>query len=482
MINVINNIIKMYYLKDIQFLENGFKKMGMLPSMKLLSPLFCLFLASVATAQPSNKSQTRPNEEQAARFRKELNGMTQLMYRTGVGAPHAGRFYAYALLGAYEIVSQNNRDYPSLKGQLLGYQGVTQHTGGKMDYPLSAMLASLKIACELMHITADLEIAQKQLKTDALKHGLAPFVVDNSDKYAQNVCNAVIAYANRDGFRDIRKQMKVYTPKLGADKWQRTPPEFFPAVEWEWQNLRTFVLDSARQCKPAPATEYSMVEGSAFRKMVESVVETQKNLTAEQKEIALFWENTSYTFHKIGTKAPKNQLRQTPGTHWMKITSHMTDSLKTDFDKTIWAHMLVAFTIHDGFISTWAEKYRSERVRPITVIRANIDKDWESFLHTPAFPEYVSGHSVISMAVAEVLTQCFGDNMAFTDDAEKYAGMPARRFTSFRAAANEASASRLYGGIHFQDAVENGKEQGKQVAKVIMNKLGQVIQVAKNTK
>jgi uncharacterized protein YggE len=40
----------------------------------------------------------------------------------------------------------------------------------------------------------------------------------------------------------------------------------------------------------------------------------------------------------------------------------------------------------------------------------------------------------------------------------------------------------LYGGIHFQDAVENGKEQGKQIAKVIMNKLGQVIQVAKNTK
>jgi PAP2 superfamily len=478
MIHVTHNIIKMYYLKVAQFLEKVSKKTRSLQKTKRFPLLFCLILASVAGAQPSKNPQHHQKQE-AARFRTELNGISQLMYRTGVGAPHAGRFYAYALLGAYEIVSQNNRDYPSLKGQLIGYQGVEQSTGDKTDYPLSATLATLKIACELMYITADLEIAQKRLKSDALKNGLSQQMVDNSDKYAQNVCNAVMVYANRDGFRDMRKQMKLYSVKLGADKWQRTPPEFFPAVEWEWQTLRPFVLDSARQCKPAPPTEFSMIEGSPFRKMTEEVVEINKNLTAEQKEIALFWENTSYTFHKVGTKAPKNQLRQTPGTHWIKITSHITDSLKTDFDKTVWAHTLVALTLHDGFISTWAEKYRSERVRPITVIRANMDKDWEPFLNTPAFPEYSSGHSVLSTAVAAILSQIFGDNIAFTDDSEKYAGMKARQFTSFRAAAEEASISRLYGGIHFRDAVENGKEQGKQLAKIIMNKLGNVMHTDK---
>jgi PAP2 superfamily len=473
MIHVIYNIIKMYYLKVTQFLEKVSKKTRSLQKTKLFPPMFCLILASVADAQPSKNPQHRQKE--AARFRTELNGISQLMYRTGVGAPHAGRFYAYALLGAYEIVSQHNSDYPSLKGQLIGYQGVEPSTGGKTDYPLSATLATLKIACELMYITADLEIAQKRLKSDALQNGLSQQLVDNSDKYAQNVCNAVMVYANRDGFRDMRKQMKLYSVKSGADKWQRTPPEFFPAVEWEWNTLRPLVLDSARQCKPAPPTEYSMIEGSAFRKMTEEVVEMRKNLTDEQKEMALFWENTSYTFHKVGTKAPKNQLRQTPGTHWMKITSHISDSLKADFDKTVWAHTLVALTLHDGFISTWAEKYRSERVRPITVIRANIDKDWEPFLNTPAFPEYSSGHSVLSTAVAEVLSQIFGDNIAFTDDSEKYAGMKARQFSSFRAAAEEASISRLYGGIHFRDAVENGKEQGKQLAKIIMKKLGNIM-------
>ena len=39
-------------------------------------------------------------------------------------------------------------------------------------------------------------------------------------------------------------------------------------------------------------------------------------------------------------------------------------------------------------------------------------------------------------------------------------------------AANEAAISRLYGGIHFRDAIEQGIWQGKKVAELVIEKVG----------
>jgi hypothetical protein len=90
-------------------------------------------------------------------------------------------------------------------------------------------------------------------------------------------------------------------------------------------------------------------------------------------------------------------------------------------------------------------------------------------LQTPPFPEYTSGHSVISTASAEILTYIFGDNFKFTDTSETFFGLPDRSFNSFREAANEAAISRLYGGIHYRDAIEEGQVQGRNVAAFILN-------------
>ena len=81
-------------------------------------------------------------------------------------------------------------------------------------------------------------------------------------------------------------------------------------------------------------------------------------------------------------------------------------------------------------------------------------------LITPPFPEYPSGHATQSGAAAEVLTAVFGDNFAFDDATHVDDNIPARHFASFKAAAEEAAASRLYGGIHFRAANENGLKQG----------------------
>lgn len=141
------------------------------------------------------------------------------------------------------------------------------------------------------------------------------------------------------------------------------------------------------------------------------------------------------------------------------------------FAETSYLHALVGMTLHDSFISCWKTKYETHRIRPETVINQAIDKNWKPLLQTPPFPEYTSGHSVISSAAAIILTGYFGDNFDFIDTSEVYFGLPERAFTSFNQAANEAAISRLYGGIHFRDAIENGLSQGQKIGSSIWEKV-----------
>jgi hypothetical protein len=106
-------------------------------------------------------------------------------------------------------------------------------------------------------------------------------------------------------------------------------------------------------------------------------------------------------------------------------------------------------------------------LRPVTYIRATIDPGWTPLLTTPPFPEYPSGHSVQSGAAAEVLTDLFGDGYAFVDDTHAARGLAPRSFGSFREAAEEAAISRLYGGIHFRAAIDDGLEQGRCIGEAV---------------
>ena len=154
----------------------------------------------------------------------------------------------------------------------------------------------------------------------------------------------------------------------------------------------------------------------------------------------------------------------------MGITGIACKKQKLSLSKTAYAHALVSIGLADAFISCWHNKYKYNRVRPVTAIKKLIDQSWSPLLQTPPFPEYTSGHSVISTTAATILTQLFGDYFSFTDNTEVEFGLPARKFNSFAHAAKEAAISRLYGGIHFRDAIENGVIEGEQIGKFIISR------------
>jgi hypothetical protein len=160
-----------------------------------------------------------------------------------------------------------------------------------------------------------------------------------------------------------------------------------------------------------------------------------------------------------------------PGGHWINITKMVCQNTHADMVKSAEAYVCVALSLADGFISCWDEKYRSKLVRPETYINQYIDENWAPLLQTPPFPEYTSGHSVISTSAATALTSMFGENYAFTDSTEVEFGMPPRSFKSFMDASHEAAVSRVYGGIHYIPACENGKEQGRKIGEFVVSKL-----------
>jgi len=238
-------------------------------------------------------------------------------------------------------------------------------------------------------------------------------------------------------------------------------------VEPNWWMLRPFVLDSAAEVVPPPPVPYDMRKGSPFYRLVMEVYEAGKNLTPEQRWIAGFWDCNPFTVYPEG-HFMSSAKKITPGGHWMGITAIAMRQTGADMMRSAEAYARVAIALSDAFVSNWREKYRSVRVRPVTVIQERIDPTWEPLLQTPPFPEYTSGHSVISTAAAEVLTDLLGEEFAFTDDTELPFGIAPRSFRSFREAAAEAAISRLYGGIHYRDAIEDGVVQGRAIGRAVV--------------
>jgi hypothetical protein len=160
-----------------------------------------------------------------------------------------------------------------------------------------------------------------------------------------------------------------------------------------------------------------------------------------------------------------------PGGHWINITALACRQTKADVAKSTAAYACVSITLADAFISCWDEKYRSIVIRPETYINNYIDQSWMPLLQTPPFPEYTSGHSVVSSASAVVLTSLFGDNFSYTDSTENEFGLHPRSFTSFNQAAEEAAVSRYYGGIHYDAAIVNGLTEGRKIGNYVLQHL-----------
>jgi hypothetical protein len=404
------------------------------------------------------------------KIQQQVAAVTEVLFHDVVNPPAAARFYAYTVLAAYELVSLNDKAIPDFQRKFRQYPAFGLPSSTSYDLSFAALYCMLETGKGILPSGKRLEEKQQQLLMDYGRLQSSKQIIDSSVQLARRVAKTMIGYSRTDGYFKLSTRPR-YRPGSKTASWVPTPPEYMGAVEPNWNSIRPFFLDSCSQFRPLPETSFDLSKTSSFYALANEVYVSGKKLDEEQTLIANFWDCNPFAVQFAGHMSV-GLKKISPGGHWLGITGIVCSQQRLSFEKTMLLHAVVACSLHDAFISCWDEKYRSNRLRPETMINKYIDEKWKPLLQTPPFPEYTSGHSVISTTVAELLTHFVGNEIAFTDTTEMYIGLPARKFKSFRTAADEACISRLYGGIHYRDAIENGKEQGERIAKFILQRLG----------
>lgn len=401
---------------------------------------------------------------------RSVKHVTDVIVHDIFSPPVASRIYAYMSIAAYEAAIPGNAQYESLAGQLAGFTPSPKPDANlEYSFEVASVQAALKVGRTLVFSDDKMEEFSQKVLAEIRETGIPEDVFERSIEYGNAVAAHVNEWAGADNYKQSRSFPK-YSILDDPSTWKPTPPAYMDAIEPHWNKIRTFVIDSAGQFKPEPATKFSAEKNSPFFKEAIEVYEMGNNLTEEQRSIAAFWDCNPFVMNVKGHVMFATK-KISPGGHWMNITHVACKKVKANFAQSAEAYTRVALTLVDGFISCWDEKYRSRLVRPETYINQYIDENWVPLLQTPPFPEYTSGHSVISSASAVALTRLFGDNFAFVDSTEVEFGMPSRSFNSFTHASEEAAISRMYGGIHYRPAVEQGYVEGKALGNYIADKL-----------
>jgi hypothetical protein len=395
---------------------------------------------------------------------------TEMMIHDVSNPPQAMRFYAYTCLAGYEVISSFDSSLPKLQIGLNEYPLINREGIKNMNPMLSSILCMANVSSALQPSGNLMKQWRKRFVDSCRNAGWTKVTLDASSLYAEKIADQIIAYAKKDGYRRLSGLPK-YTPRKTDGTWYPTPPGYFPAVEPYFSRIRPFTLDTFDLKgfdipNPIP---YDTSRSSNFYAAAKNVYETDKK--SEGREIAAFWDCNPFALSENGHLLI-GMKKISPGAHWMGIAGIVCRDKKLTFERSMLVRTVLSIALLDGFWLCWREKYHSERIRPESAIRILIDPAWKPFLQTPPFPEYPSGHSVVSSTASVVLGNFFGDKIEYTDSVERRYGIADRSYDSFQQAANEAGLSRFYGGIHFMDAITNGQQLGVKMAFHALKKMG----------
>ncbi len=284
---------------------------------------------------------------------------------------------------------------------------------------------------------------------DALHAAILATIPDGTHKangivWGEFVANQILTARADDGWDAV-----VQPPGgSGPGVWVPTPPAFLPYLLPQWGFVVPFGMSSSSQFRPpGPPSLDSERYAADYEEVKELGAAVGSTRTEEQTEIALFWADGA------GTETP-------PG-HWNSIAQIIAAAQGNTLEENARLLALLNIAMADAAICAWDAKYTFDFWRPVTAIAfVEPELNWMSFIVTPPFPDYVSGHSTFSAAAATVLPLFYGtEDLPFTTGSDFLPGVY-RSFATCFDAAEEAALSRIYGGIHFRSASEDGLQAG----------------------
>ena len=434
--------------------------------------LIALLIISSLIAGCKQKPYTSSTFNDPSLYIKTVRELNDVVVENIFSPVVASRNYTYANLAAYETIVAVTDSFPTLHGKIKGLPIIPKPSDKKVvNAQFAALWAFCKVGNAVTFPEGSMGVYMETLEQNALDTGVPDEVIEASKTYADQVSDSIMQWAKGDNYAKTRSASK-YTVSNDESRWGPTPPAYAQAVEPHWNEIRSLLLDSASQflCVRPPAYDVKTKNGF-FYKEVMQIKNIGDSLTEEQKHIAKFWDDNPFELHISGHVMYATKKFSPPG-HWMNIIGIAAKQKNLSFIQTVKIYTYASIAIFESFIVCWDEKYRSNYVRPETVINKYIDPDWRPYIQTPPFPEYTSGHAAMSSALGEVLTRYFGDNFKFTDTTQEVFGIKQRSFTSFIQAAEEAGMSRCYGGIHYINTFNVSSDQGKKVGQFVIDKLG----------
>jgi membrane-associated phospholipid phosphatase len=384
---------------------------------------------------------------------------TSLLQREGLGPSVASRIVAYssiAMVQASRLGTPGN-DALAVRGLEL-----PDPPAESVDPEVAAAAATAAVTRTLipgLEAQRSIDVLESLHVEAARAAGVDQ--VNESVSFGRAVGQAVLALAATDGYDGLPQRVEGELPAWPG-QWVPTPPAFEFPLEPYWGNLRPLVVAEG-DCPVPPPIPYDENPGSPFHREAMAVAEAVADLTDDQRATVLYWRDRPSTSY-------------TPIGHWVRIAMGVIDAESNEnggpsLVEAATAYAALGIAGYDSFIATWFQKYNTNLLRPITYLRAQVDPAWRSAIATPPFPAYPSGHSAGSAAAAAVMGPLLGDR-PFTDTAGEFEGHAPRTYPSFVAAAEEASQSRLLGGIHFPMDLSAGKLQGECIGTTVLVRLG----------
>jgi hypothetical protein len=265
---------------------------------------------------------------------------------------------------------------------------------------------------------------------------------ERSQAFGRSIATAIRNWSLTDNFNPSNAG---YVAPVFPGAWEPTPPAFVnPPVNPYLSNARPFLQSNLTNVAPALPAAYSEDPNSDFYKIAKNVYDVSKTLTAEEKNIALFWVDQG------------NGTAYTPPGHDFSIVTQALEKTGASLGVAAEVYAKAGIAERDATIVCFNSKYTYNLVRPVTYIRKLIDPNWLPFIATPPHPEYPAAHAFITGSVMQSVTAVLGDDVAITDHTYDFRGWAPRSYGSLFKAAEEAGISRLYGGIHYLTSINTG--------------------------
>ena len=290
-----------------------------------------------------------------------------------------------------------------------------------------------------------------QFANSMLILGLSP--VDPGLEFGRAAATAVLAVRAND--HSAQAQFEYNAPGAGdPGVWVRLNNA--PALLPGWGDVTPFVLRSGSQFRPEPPpARNSELYARDYNEIKTIGVSTGSSRTAEQTQIALFW-------------------RASPTAIWNNVLRQLVLTRNSDLSENARLFALFYLAAADASIACWEAKYEYNfwRPQPAIINGATDGNDstvgnlaWQPLVGTPPHPEYPSGHTANSGAMAKILISEFQDTPG-VPIVVTLSGIT-RQWNSLSEAVDEVIDARVYSGIHFRNSDEVGARMGRQVAQFV---------------